>query len=225
MAAQPPKRRGCFFYGCLTCIVLFLIACVLIFLGIRYVKNKINGYTDAVPVKFPKVEMTDADFKKLEARVKTFGEALDQGKAIEPLILTELDINALLVKSGNAKELAEKVHVSLNGSEIKGQVSIPLSGFGWFTRNRYLNGEATFTVSLENGVLNVKTHDIQVKGRTLPESLMGALRQENLAKDVANEPKNAEAIRKFESIQVQDSRVIVKARPPPAPAAPAPEVK
>lgn len=216
-STSPPlvrKRRGCLFYGCLTCLVLLLIVGLMAFLAVRFVKSQVNTYTDAAPMKLPKVEMGEAEFKELQGRVKSFGDALDQGKPTEPMILTERDLNALLADAPNTKELADKVYISLTGDQVKGQVSIPLTGLGWLGKGRYLNGDATFNVSLENGVLIVTASEVRVKGQPLPDSIMGRLRQENLAKDVYKDPKNAEAIRKFQSIQVQDGQVIIKARSP-----------
>jgi hypothetical protein len=207
-----PKRRGCLFYGCLTSIVLLLLAGLLVFLGVRFVRNQINSYTEAQPLKMPKVEMADAEFQLLQQRLKSFADALEPGKTLEPLVLSERDLNALIALSANTKALADKVHVSLNGNEVKGMVSIPLSVLGWLGKGRYLNGDATFKVSLENGVLVVTAQEIRVKGRPLPETVMGPLRRENLAKEASQDPKNAEAIRKFESIQVEDSQVTIKAQ-------------
>ena len=208
----PRKGRGCLFYGCLTCVVLLLIMAVLAVVAIRFVKNQVNAYTDSQPMKLPRVEMTDAEYQQLDQRVKAFGDAMEKGKPAEPLILAERDINALIVKAANLKELADKVYVSVNGNEVKGQVSIPLSRLGWLGKGRYLNGEATFNVSLENGVLMVTAREIKVKGKPLPESFMSQLRHENLAKEASKDPKNAEAIRKLDSIQVQESQVLIKAR-------------
>jgi len=185
---------------------------LLAFLAVRAVKNKVYAYTDGQPMQLPKVEMSDAEYESLSQRVKTFGEAMEQGKGAEPLMLTERDINALLAKAANMQELADKVYVSVNGNQVKGQVSIPLSFLGWLGRGRYLNGEATFNVSLENGVLIVTAQEVKVKGKPLPESFMKQLRQENLAKDAYKNPENAEAIRKLDSIEVQDSKAIIKAR-------------
>jgi len=212
LSAPVPKRRGCLFYGCLTFIVLALVTLLLTFMAIRAVKNKVYAFTDAQPAALPKVEMSDAEYQNLSQRVKTFGGALEQGKRVEPLILTERDINALLAKAANTKELADKVYVSMNGNQVKGQVSIPLSFLGWLGRGRYLNGEATFNVSLENGVLIVTAQDIKVKGKPLPESFMTQLRRENLAKEAYKNPENAEMIRKLDSIEVQDSKAIIKGR-------------
>ena len=202
----PRKGRGCLFYGCLTCVVLLLIMTVLAVVAIRFVKNQVTAYTDSQPMKLPSVEMTDAEFQQLDQRVKAFGDAMEKGKPAEPLILAERDINALIVKAANLKELADKVYVAVNGNEVKGQVSIPLSRLGWLGKGRYLNGEATFNVSLENGVLIVTAREIKVKGKALPETFMSQLRHENLAKEAYKNPKNAEAIRKLDSIQVQRVR-------------------
>jgi hypothetical protein len=211
-STPPPKRRGCLFYGCLTCIVLALITLLLAVLAVRAVKNKVYAFTDSQPAQLPKVEMTDAEYQSLQQRVTAFGDAMAEGKRTEPLILTERDINALLAKAASTKELADKVYVSVNGNQVKGQVSIPLSFLGWLGRGRYLNGEATFDVSLENGVLLVTAQEIKVKGQPLPESFMSQLRRENLAKDAYKNPENAETIRKLDSIEVQDSKAIIKAR-------------
>lgn len=212
MSAPVRKRRGCLFYGCLTCVVLFLIAGLAVFFTVRFVRNQINAYTDTQPVTLPKVEMPDAEWQELSQRVKSFGAAMEQGKPTEPLVLTERELNALIAKAANMKELADKVYVVVKGNEVTGQVSIPLSGLGWVGKDRFLNGEATFNVSLENGVLIVTAREIKVKGNPLPESIMSRLRQENLAKDAYKDAENAEAIRKLESIQVEDGQVHIKAR-------------
>jgi hypothetical protein len=210
----PPTRkcRGCLFYFGLAFAALLLIGCLLGYLAVRFVKDQIDTYTDTSPMKLPKVEITDAEFQQLDQRVKLFADAVEHGKPAAPLVLTEQDINALIAKSGKTKDLADEVHVFLNDDEVRGQISFPLSKLGWIGRGRYLNGEATFNVSLENGVLIVTAKEIRVKGKALPESIMSQLRQENLAKEAYKDPKNAEAIRKLESIKVQDGQVIITAR-------------
>lgn len=226
-SSTPPQRKGhgCLFYGCLTGVVLLLLLILMTFFAIRFVRNKINAYTDSKPMALPKIEMAEGELKELQGRVKSFGDAMDQGKPTEPLVLSEREINALIANSDQTKQLADHVHVAVAGDEVKGQVSIPLSQLGWIGKGRYLNGDATFNVSLRNGVLIVTAQEVRVQGKPLPESFMGALRQENLAKDVYKDAKHAEALRKLETIEVKDGKVTIKARQQaanPAPAGPAP---
>ena len=210
----PPARKehGCLFYLGLAFAVMLLIGGLLAFLTVRFVKNQITAFTDSAPMTLPKVEMADAEFERLEQRVTTFGKALQQGNPAEQLLLTERDINALLTRKPEVKIWADKVYVSLEDNQIKGQVSIPLQGLNWIAKNRYLNGVAAFNVSLENGVLIVTAKEIKVKGKPLPETFMSRLRQENLAKDAYKDPKNAEVIRKLDRIEVKDGRVIITPR-------------
>lgn len=208
----PTKGRGCFFYGCLTGVVAMLLLLLLAFFTARYFQKKLSDYTDTQPVALPRVEMPDGEFKELQARVKAFGQALDQGKPAEPLVLTEREINALMGNSDAHKQLADHVHVTLEGNEVKGQISLPLSRLGWIGKGRYLNGEASFNVSLENGVLIVTAREVRVKGKPLPEAFMSKLRQENLAKEAYKDPKNAEALRKLEQLKIEDGKAILKAR-------------
>jgi hypothetical protein len=45
----------------------------------------------------------------------------------------------------------------------------------------------------------------------LPDEIMAGLRQQNLARDVYQDPRTAEAMRKLESITVQDGRITIRA--------------
>jgi hypothetical protein len=210
MPQTPRKRRGCFFYGCLTCIVLLLLAFAILFAAVHFIKKQIYAFTDATPVKLPRVEMADSELQQLQQRVTIFHDTMQQGKPGEPLVLTEREVNALIARAPNMKDVADKVYVSLDGDQVKGQVSYPMPG--WLAKGRYLNGEAAFKVSLENGVLIVTAQEIQVQGKPLPESFMAGIRKENLAKEVCNDPDKAEVIRKLDSIEVQDGKAIIKAK-------------
>ena len=212
-APSGKKGRGCLFYGCLTSIVLLLIAGIMVVVAIQYVKSLINTYTDTSPMVLPKVEMPAAEYEALEKRVGEFKESLDKSNGVPALVLSGQEINALIANQPDAKVLKDKFHISLEGDQIKGQVSIPLGESHLpFTKGRYLNGAAAFKASLQNGILIVTANSIEVKGKPLPEAFMSQLRNENLAKDVYRDPKKAEALRKIESIEVKDGKLIVKPR-------------
>ena len=112
-----------------------------------------------------------------------------------------------------SEDLRDKVHVDVEGDKVKGQVSFPLEGIGLPAfKGRYLNGKATLKVSLEDGFLRVTLDALEVKGKPVPATFIDQLRTKNLAEDASRNPENAEAIRKLESIQVKDGKVIIKAR-------------
>ena len=207
---ETPKKSGglgCVFYGCLTAIVLVVLGTVGTYFGVKYASNKLlDTYTDTQPASLPATELTEQQKQNAAERFSKFKDSLDAGQPAT-LELTAADINALIAAE---PELKGRVHVSIDGDQVKGQASFPLAKLGF--EGRHLNGSATFKVTLANGVLYVNLESFQVKGKAVPEQVMTPLRAENLAKDLNGDPEFAEKIRKFESIEIKDGKVLLKAR-------------
>lgn len=209
-----PRRHGCLFYGCITLIVLAVLALIMLFLIYRWWMQQVNQYTDDKPVTFPQLTMPAEEQKEVKKRFDDFITAVKEGKETEPLVLTSDDCNAL-IQGSEEGELRDRVHINIEGDAIKGQVSLPLNELPLpGMSGRYLNAEAAFKVSLENGVLIATIDQASVKGKPLPPQFIEGMRSQNLAKDAYKDPENAEAIAKLESIQVKDGKIIVKARKP-----------
>jgi hypothetical protein len=215
---EPPRQRGCLFYGCLFSAVFAVLIMVavgaLTYIAFRGFGQIVQQYSSTTPVPLPKTEITEEDRRTLEERVGEFRKALDDGTPTAPLILTSRDLNALIESNPT---LRDKIYVTIEEDKIKGQVSLPLEdfAFGPFVKmltGRFLNGEAELTVSLKDGVLLVLLDSIEINGKRLPEDVIQQLRQQNLTKDAYKDPKNAEQIRKLESIEVKSGKVIITAR-------------
>ncbi len=218
---QPPRQRGCFFYGCIIATILFVMVLVLVGAGsyflYRFVAQKVEEYTATVPRELPKVEMPAEQREGLAKRVAEFRKAVEEGKPVEPLVLTGDDLNALIEQDPKYAELKGKVYLKIEGDELKGQVSFPLERIGLsMFKGRYLNGEADLKASLNNGVLIVTLDSITVNDKRIPEEAMANIRQENLAKDAYKNPENAAILRKLESLEIKDGKIIIKVRAKPA---------
>lgn len=217
MSEQPVKKgRGCFFYGCLTLVLLVLVAALGLYFGTRYVVNQmVAKYTEASPMALPKVDASPTEISALQERVKAFKTAIAEGKQAEPLALTEREVNALIAGDADFSGLKDKIYVSLEGNQVKGQVSIPLDKFPiGKVKGRYLNGSAVFNVSMDNGVLIVTMQSLEVKGNPVPEQVMAGLRQQNMAQEAYKDARQAEVLRKLESVAIRDGRLEIKARNP-----------
>jgi hypothetical protein len=202
---QPVKKHGCFFYGCITAIVLLVVMILLGYVGYRYLMYLRDQWTSPTPEMFAKVEMSAEAREALEKRVQEFRKALEAQEPVAPLMLNSDEINALIEDNPTLKG---RVHVEIKGDKIEGQLSWPIPNTG-----RFLNGSADLRVSLKDDVLIVNADAISVKGRPVPESFMQGFRQQNLAEDAYKNPKNAEELRKIESIEVKDGTIIIKPRP------------
>jgi hypothetical protein len=210
-----PRQRGCFFYGCIIASILAVLFAILMgviaFFSYRMLSKAIDDYTSTTPRDLPKLEMPPEQQQAIKDRVEAFKKAVDSEAPTEPLILTSDDLNALIQ---DTSELKGVIYVKVEGEEIKGQVSIPLDK--WFdigiVRGRYLNGEADFKVSLRDGVLIGTLDSIEVNGKRPPDEIMKGIREQNLFKDAYKDEKNASRIRKLESVEVKDGKIIVRAR-------------
>jgi hypothetical protein len=208
---QVPKRpRGCFFYGCITSLVLLALMLGALLIGVYYVKRTVNRYTDSQPVEVPVSQMPQGEAAKLKQRVEVFQAAVREQRPVPPLTLTPDDLNALIASGAQQQALQGKLYVSVEGDQLQGQVSVPLQhvGLGMF-KGRYLNGKATFNLALHNGALFLTAQSITVKGHTLPEAFMQQVRKENLAASLANEPRAVAVLQGLEDIRVSDGKLVI----------------
>jgi hypothetical protein len=210
----PPRQHGCFFYGCIIASILAVLMAILFavlgYVAYRGLSQLVEQYTSTTPRQLPKVEMPAEQRAALKDRVDSFRKAVDAGTPAEPLVLTSDDLNALIDEN---EDLKGKVYVAVEGDKLKGQVSLPLDMFKLpMVRGRYLNGEADFKASLLDGVLIVTLDSVEINGKKLPEEILTGMRQQNLAKDVYKDPKNAEMMRKLESLEIKDGKIVLKLR-------------
>ncbi|MCU0248300.1 MAG: hypothetical protein MUC42_17155 [Bryobacter sp.] len=210
---QANRGRGCFFYGCLTAVVLVVVAAVGGYFGIRYYVNKlVNTYTDTAPLAIPTVETTQAEADALLEKVRTFKTALAGGTA-EPLAIGTKELNTLIAFSPDFKDLKGKAYVAVEDDKLRGQISLPLDGLPLVgAKGRYLNGEAALKASLENGVLMVTLDSLKIKGQDAPSEVIAAFQKQNLAKDAYQNPDPAKVLSQMESISIKDGAMTIKPR-------------
>lgn len=210
----PPRKSHACLYGCLIALVVFFVMAGLALFGVyQLFGGAIETYTDTEAAALPPVEVSPEHAAELESRVEDFMAALDGTMSMNALVLTGNDINVLIRRHPDFKELGESVYVSVEGESIKGEISLPLDVlevpdiFG--LKGRYLNGSATFTVNFAAGRLSVFIEDLSVRGQSVPEQFMGALRQHNLAQGVMENPEFSEVFEHIDRIAVEDSMVKV----------------
>lgn len=214
------KGRGCLFYGCLTLVVLFVVSIVGVYFGAKYALNKaVEAYTSTQPAALPKVAVSEDAFTVLQKRVADFSAAVKNPTNAVAITLTSDEINALIARDPSFSGFNNKLHVAIEGNQIKSTVSWPLDELGVEKlKGRYANGSASLKAVLANGELIVNLDSLTVNGKTLPASFMQGMRGENLAKEMNKDPKQAEFIRKFESIEIKDGKLTIKVKGKEAPA-------
>jgi len=199
------------FYGCITGVVLLVIVLGTLMVGLHYVKTLVNRYTDTKPMELPTVQMSQAEAAQMKERFEAFQQAVREQRATKPLVLSADDINALITSGGEQQAWKGKVYVSLDGDQLKGEVSVPLQEVGLnMLKGRYLNGSATFNLAFRDGRLSVTPQTIQVKGEPLPEVYLREIRKQNLAVALTNDPGTAAVLKGLEEIQVKEGKLVIE---------------
>jgi hypothetical protein len=216
----PPRQRGCFFYGCIIASVLALLMAILVaiiaFVAYRWAGRMVDEYTGTAPEQLPTLEMPAEKRQAVKDRVKSFQKAVEAETAIEPLVLSSDDLNALIE---DKPDLKGKIYVKVDGDEIKGRISLPLDELKLplpMIKGRYLNGEADLKASLFDGELIVHLDAFEVNGKKPSDQVMTELRKQNIAKDVAKDKDLSAMLRKIESLEIKDGNIILKVRAKPA---------
>ena len=211
---NPPKpRRGCLFYGCLTCLVCFIAILLAGLIGLHQLKKMLYEYTDDQPMPLPQVQVSPAEAQEIRNRVDSFRDAVQTGRSTAPLELTADQINALLATDPDLKDVRGKIFVSIEGDRLKGQVSVPFTDLGLDRfRGRYLNGTSTFAVHFQNGFLDVRADEIVVKGKPLPKTYMDAIHKQNLAAGANENPRSSAGLNHLQSIEVKEGKLILMPR-------------
>jgi hypothetical protein len=223
-AAEPvQKRRGCFFYGCLTGIILLVIVLGASVAGYFAIKKKLNAlldnYTDSQPMALPSVHMSSDDYSKLMDRWNNFENSLKTHKDVAPLVLTSDEINALIENGYTNSKSIGRFYITIDGDKLKGDLSLSLESLSpRIFKGRYLNGSSTLDVTLRDGVFIVSPESIDVKGKPLPRETMDVFRNLNFAGGLTNDAHAMTIIHELQSVQVKDGKVIVTPKEDAAPA-------
>jgi hypothetical protein len=209
-ADQAAPRRGCFFYGCLGAAILFLVVASAIFLGANAARKMVREFTDDSPMKFPESKLTPEQVEQVQNRVSVFQQGLRQNQAVSPLALSAEEINALINVFPAAKPIRGKIHVIIQGNELKGEVSVKLKELGLpVFKERYLNAVMTLGVSLQDGRLLISPQQVTVAGRSLPRVYLHKITKQNLAREVNEDPRTSIALEKLEKVEIKDGKLII----------------
>jgi hypothetical protein len=175
----------------------------------------VEQYAAAEPMELPAVKFTAGDLAQFKERLQAFGQGLEQNQPGAPLELKGNDLNMLLASSDDLKALSKGLRLQVEGDEVNGMVSLKLGDLGApFFKDRYLNGEASFKVSLSEGRLTVVPTRVMVNDKALPEEYLNAIRQQNLAESANQNPGVAQTLERLQSIEVKDGTVRVLPKTP-----------
>lgn len=204
--AHGGKRRGCFFYGC-SSIVVLVLACtaILVFLVYLLLSRK--------QMEMPPVAVESGEYEDIKARVESFAQALDQGRPAI-LRLTAKDLNVLVQFDPRLAEYKDRVRILIEDGKLAGYVSFPADMFQtllkWASRSMFLNAKATFSIGTLRGTPYAHLAALEIKGKPLPTVVLRGIQAENLLEPLLRRPEVQVRAMKVTAIRVEDDAVVLE---------------
>lgn len=213
---NPQKRTlGCFAYGCITVVILAVIAIVALTYWTKSAfDNLVDNYTDETPLVLPVVDISDAELTVLKERVDVFRKAVDENETEVRLELTANELNALIMHDSEMEALKGKVYLDIKDDQLVGEVSLPLGELDIpFGEGRYFNGHGVFDVSLIRGELAVYVEVLEINGEALPSAFMGGLEGKNLLENANFDDDTEEFMDRLKTLEIRDEKVVLEMAP------------
>ena len=206
---------NCWVYGCATVVVVGILGIIFLVFGVKYAFNKmVEKYTDETPIELPTVESTEEERTSTIGKFDSWMQTLESGDDAGTLELTQKDVNVLIQHHPSFTDISEIAYVTIDGSEIKGEMSVPLDAFatelGWDSlKGRYFNGSLSLEVIFEDEYLEVYMTGGSLNGEEIPQNEISAISGQNLAQDANSDPELRETFRQIESIVIEDGKLII----------------
>lgn len=224
---ERPEGRGCLFWGCLFSVIVLLLLMIAAVMGVYFATQYVlNNFTTDKPAVIEAVELPEERLAQIKARAEAFRQVVErandsgaEGPAAalpDPedfqFTITAEELNGLIHQE---EDLRGRVFVRIQDGQLGGEVSLPADDLPG-GKGRFFNASAEFEVSLRDGVLVVHIIDAQANGITMPQQLVDQFANENLAKDFNKDPEFRKVLDRFDSLEIVEDRIILRAKPPAA---------
>lgn len=224
MAEKSQKQgRGCFFYGAITLVLVFIGVVAGTYFGIR--KGFLTGvetYTSSGPAPIPKLQISPQERDRIARNLAAQAEQATKPGGPEELALSDQELNVLLTQWPAMGPYGEQIYLQPEGDKLKAQMSVPLDQFElWNTitrklwtspGKRYLNGTASFNVGITNGAVTLALASFEANGKALPEEFIKRAQSQNLASALNTNAQSQAILQRVEAITVREGKVHVRFR-------------
>lgn len=185
--APAPQKKGCLFYGCMTAIVVTVVIFIGIFIGFRYMMSSfVDQYTQTTAAQLPQLDNSTESYLKVKEKVEAF-QAIARQNQPAKIELTAAEVNTYLASHPGLEGVSDHFRVTIDGSELKGILSVALDKMGY--PDRFFNGNVSLNIKLINKKLQVHLSGLQVGGTTMPEAVLQQLGAEDIFEQLQPEAK------------------------------------
>jgi hypothetical protein len=200
-----PKRRGCFFWGCLSVLLLLLAMLILVVVLFFVARDRL---TSTHPQPIPVFQSKPGQYEEVQSRLKKFDAAAQADRPAQ-LELTADDLNTLIANDPQLKKFIGKAFVRIEGKEVSLDISLPLDEAPVpFLGGRWLNGMLSVEPALRDGRLVLIPKRLVVNGEAISEEHLAKVKPLEFMPKDTDKGLN-EIIKKARSLEVRDGKIVI----------------
>ena len=160
---------GCFAKGCLTVLILGGLLIAGVIGSAWYLYNKtVSNLTSTAPADVRIEQPSEGQFQAAENSLARLTEAIANNEETT-VEFTSADLNALLVRDEDFKELRGRARIDIADSMITIVLSVPLDSIRWRRlKRRWFNGTARFGFAYSSGQFRIELESAEAGGHRLP---------------------------------------------------------
>jgi hypothetical protein len=141
------KKRGCFFYGCITVIFLLVLGCVSIGITTYYLYSALTtNLTTNAPLAVQVRPYTEEQVKIAESTIQESLQKFRTHQSNLPIRIQDKDLEAMLNSGGDVKR---QVSIHIKDKILFIEANLPLDQF--HLGDRYVHFSADIFVEVRNG--------------------------------------------------------------------------
>ena len=206
---QPIKKKRKWWVYALIALGALVVLVISVVVGLAlYFNSLVKTYAQNQPIAFPQVDTSKEAMKQLRERFAAFQLGLTTRRgAVQPFELTPEDLD---VSVANMAGLKDRMHFVVENNQLKAKFCFPMDNPKQSKdKARFLNGEATVKLKLENGFLNASVGSITANGKPLPTWMASRIQKQNLVDFFNRNYDTLEFFQNLDAIEVRDGAVVL----------------
>lgn len=208
--ARAPRSRvkGCLIAAGITALAIALVVGIVVGVLFWKLRKLRDEFSDTELKTVPIAEANAETARRLSRTFEQLQRAVKDGRT-EQFAFTDLQLNQIVSTVPAVRDARGRAHFTIVDDHLKVEAGIPLDQIPGF-QGRYLNGEFTLDLRLENGKLSLRVLDAAVRGQPLPPVIMEPLRQRDLADLAMQDPEFRRQITGLKALRVEGGKLVVE---------------
>jgi hypothetical protein len=217
---KSPSKFGYFFAGCLGAVAaLFLVVAVALVGGYFLINAYLDDFTDSKPIVFNEILLSTEEQVTLKEKWSTFKLEKNLGLPTDPMELDADQLNHLIRTDPDFSAMKDKVHLQIEGTTVRTDISLPASmvkevfpnipNVGMF-QNRYFNASAVVDLRLLRNEPAVYLLSLDMAGgNQIPDEYLNRLKNVDLLKDARFAGQFKKLFGNLSSLTVKDGKIMM----------------